>query len=540
MAKRIEDLEPQDRAVVEAFQSCEKNPQRLNAIFSPLDLHFDQIVECVGDVNKINADGRTLLGLAVLHSPKTPVPGSSDLYTRTLTHVSTLLKMGATPLADQNTLRPAIYHPEMLPILLAHVPEGDAKAHMCSGLLREAIGGGYASSTTKILLDNGANPNFRYEDGFTVMHYVATDGNLHSDALELLISRGGRMDLRADPSLSDISGKTPMDIYERHHPGKVKASEFDDCGSLGHKLNSTPNYNKELENLIARNHKVCKYILANADFLKGTILHSVLYKDSAALKILIKSGRLIISPTSLGDTEVEILARNVAEVARDTPLSPLIDEGNIHIAFNGSPGSVFAGREGIKPPPEEMARMKPIIDAMNIDDPEKRAAVHDELVKTFRNVRTQNIDPAPDSVLDLISQYTGMPGADKSHMERINAERLSAAVASSSASDSASTLPSHAAATTTSSTTMSEAELSEYDRRFAVIRDASGKVIGSTSEPIDQDFTDAITEAGSALAAAVVPQSKVNGLSAMFDAKAVAAPSSVGSSKKDGDRTRRG
>lgn len=77
--------------------------------------------------------------------------------------------------------------------------------------LQSAVTAGQGE-TAALLLERGADPNFRHGGGFTPLHTAARNGD--ESAVELLLASG------ADPALADDDGRTPADFAREggHEP----------------------------------------------------------------------------------------------------------------------------------------------------------------------------------------------------------------------------------------------------------------------------------------------------------------------------------
>jgi ankyrin repeat protein len=105
-------------------------------------------------------------------------------------------------------------HPEIVTFLIEN--GADVNAVATNGTGYNALTGSVSQrrrDITKILLDRGANADYRYGPGWSPLHEAAMDGD--AEVAAMLLDHG------ADPNAKNAEGKTPLGLAAAHEKTQV-------------------------------------------------------------------------------------------------------------------------------------------------------------------------------------------------------------------------------------------------------------------------------------------------------------------------------
>ncbi|QES96755.1 ankyrin repeat domain-containing protein [Orientia tsutsugamushi] len=190
--------------------------------------------------------------------------------------------------------------------------------------LHYAITHGYDENIVMLLLDNGANVNVTNFRGITPLHCVITPSYSDVDRIELLVSRGGNIDVQKNNGrtvLHDAAEYGQRDIVELLLARNANALLRDDCGKTPAHLAAKYGYDSVIKLLLDRDHNVINL----QDNHSQTVLHLAVLRYSTLLNGGTNEGQYI----RYDDDEAEYIRYEERVLSEDERLAALSNSAKL-------------------------------------------------------------------------------------------------------------------------------------------------------------------------------------------------------------------
>ncbi|SPR12173.1 ankyrin repeat-containing protein [Orientia tsutsugamushi] len=190
--------------------------------------------------------------------------------------------------------------------------------------LHYAITHGYDENMVMLLLDNGANVNVTNFRGITPLHCVITPSYSDVDRIELLVSRGGNIDVQKNNGrtvLHDAAEYGQRDIVELLLARNANALLRDDSGKTPAHLAAKYGYDSVIKLLLDRDHNVINL----QDNHSQTVLHLAVLRYSTLLNGGTNEGEYI----RYDDDEAEYIRYEERVLSEDERLAALSNSAKL-------------------------------------------------------------------------------------------------------------------------------------------------------------------------------------------------------------------